>query len=485
MRANQFLKGTLIGIGVFYLAGCALAAFSRLHYPYPLDWTEGAVADHVLRFLEGKPLYVRPSLEFVPLFYPPLYVWLAGLLAKLPSIPTVLFALRLLSIACSALSLFLIFDLVRRETGKSFYGFLSAALWVATYKLSGASIDIGRVDSLFIFLLLAAIWILRRNLSPFSCVTAAVILSASFLTKQAAVIPFFALTIWLFWIYRRGALYFAGTGLLIAGIFTVALNAVSRGWYFYYIFHLPRLHSKIIVPAQLTGFWTRDLFELLSAPLLLAIGYLLFLKRERAESRFFYGVFFLAMLTASYLMRIHEGGGQNSLIPVYTGLAILFGLSLEALPSALSTVWYLAAVISFVGLLFNPLKEIPGYRERAMGKQLVESIKSVKGEVFAPNHGYLPHLAGKKSYAHRTAFINILMADPALSGQFLAEVKQGIRKKYFDAILCGDDFFTNAISKNYQKIDEIELVKTKFWYPNDKSMGLYVPREETNQPLKN
>jgi len=68
------LAATSLGYVVLLLVLFAL----RVGHPYVLEWEEGAMVDQSLRILRGLPLYVAPSLDFVPQLYAPLYFYLGA-----------------------------------------------------------------------------------------------------------------------------------------------------------------------------------------------------------------------------------------------------------------------------------------------------------------------------------------------------------------------------------------------------------------------
>src|SRR5262245_13820879 len=53
------------------LLGTAIAG--RVGYPYDLEWMEGGMLHHALRFQAGEGIYTEPSIEFIPYLYTPLY----------------------------------------------------------------------------------------------------------------------------------------------------------------------------------------------------------------------------------------------------------------------------------------------------------------------------------------------------------------------------------------------------------------------------
>src|SRR5829696_279318 len=82
-------------------------ALIRLRYPFELEWMEGAMVDQVQRVVEGRPMYVAPTLDFVPFLYPPVYFWASAAVAMVTGVGFV--ALRLVSLVASLTVLVLIY----------------------------------------------------------------------------------------------------------------------------------------------------------------------------------------------------------------------------------------------------------------------------------------------------------------------------------------------------------------------------------------
>ena len=109
----------------------AVSTLMRLHYPYEVEWMEGAMVDHVVRVLSGRPLYVAPTAEFVPYIYPPLYYWVSAGVARFMGVG--LPSLRLVAIASWVVSLVILYDFVRRETHSWWAGLVTLVLFTATF----------------------------------------------------------------------------------------------------------------------------------------------------------------------------------------------------------------------------------------------------------------------------------------------------------------------------------------------------------------
>ena len=81
MRVLAEIPMVAMAVGV-----CALlyrTVVPRIPYPYDLEWMEGGMLLHAARIAEGQPLYVTPSIDFIPFIYTPLYPWIVGGLASL------------------------------------------------------------------------------------------------------------------------------------------------------------------------------------------------------------------------------------------------------------------------------------------------------------------------------------------------------------------------------------------------------------------
>jgi hypothetical protein len=126
----KLLRYLLAAGAISFILTYIIIALLRLQYPYELEWMEGGMVDHVLRVLSGQRLYVRPSLEFVPFIYPPLFAYLSAMVALVTGIGFE--ALRLVSFVSSLGAFLLIFLIVRRESGNKFAALLSTGLFAAT-----------------------------------------------------------------------------------------------------------------------------------------------------------------------------------------------------------------------------------------------------------------------------------------------------------------------------------------------------------------
>src|SRR5262249_15590952 len=169
----------------------------RARFPFELEAVEGHCLQQVRRVLDGQPLYVAPSLGFVPLIYTPLYFYAAAAAAWL--LRACLFALRIVSILASVGCLALIFRIVQKQTADSYAALLATGVYAGSYNVAASWFDLARVDSLFLFLLLLAVYSMTFPPSPLRAIGTGLLLFASFMTKQTALLasaPLLAYSLW-------------------------------------------------------------------------------------------------------------------------------------------------------------------------------------------------------------------------------------------------------------------------------------------------
>ncbi len=399
--------GLLVAAAALYVIAFFYVALRRAGYPFDLEWMEGGMVESVRRVLAGRPLYLAPSIDFVPFIYTPLFYWLSAGVALVTGAGYL--PLRLVAIAATAACLALLFAIVRRETGRFVPAVCAAGLFAAAYPLSGCWYDIARCDTLFLALLLAACYLLRFRPPGWHHAGAGLLLALSFLAKQAALFIAVPLAAWLVYRLRRQALWFLVSAVAGIVVSTVALDAASGGWYRFYVLTLPGEHSLTL--KYYTQFWANDIQRMIPAAVL---AVLYFRTAGRSRSMPFYLALFIGMFLSAWLSRAHEGGYDNVIMPATAALALVAGLALAAVPDAAGTLrpvtrlgLALGLLVQF-GLLFYRMgPEVPTAADRAAWQEVVGAVRSVDGDVYCPNHSYLSVQAGKPGYAHAQAIADI------------------------------------------------------------------------------
>ena len=487
-RFARALKWCLVGASVWYLGSYLVVALARIGYPFELEWMEGAVANHVQRILRGQPLYVRPSLDFVPFVYAPLYFYVSAGLAKVIGLS--LLPLRLVSLSSSLACFAIIYAFVQRESGSRFYGLAAAALFAATFRAAGAWLDIARPDTLMLAFLLAGLYLARFEMSVLALATAGSLFALAFHTKQTAL--FIALPVAAGLMATRGlrSLAFLGAfGLLGLGAVPV-LNATYHGWYNYYVFFLPA--HKPLVKSAIWEFWIGDLLRVMPVACGLAVTWLSWRRPGFGRAaRFFYVLAIGGMVAAAWSGRLHYGGYRNALLPAYVGLAVLavLGAWMLARPrersgpcnASAATAVYVACIVQFGLLWYNPAALIPSREDVRAGKELVATLAGYPGEILVPQHGYLSELAGKRSFAHQMALYDVVLAGPSQTeDRLLQEIVQAIKRQRFSAIILDGPFTLQDTLMDYYALQSgVFRSEDVFWTRTGmrtRPQGIFVPR---------
>jgi 4-amino-4-deoxy-L-arabinose transferase-like glycosyltransferase len=416
---SRVLKCLVLAIAAMYVIAYLVLVLFRIRYPFALEWLEESLAVQVRRILVGQKLYVSPSLTFVPFSYTPLYFYVSAAVSYL--VGWGLLPLRLVSFVSSLGCFTIIFLFVKRETGAVFSAILASCLFAATFDISGAWFDIARVDSLFLFLLLAGLYLIKCRTSAKSYVLAGACISLSFLTKQTALLVALPMALYCICLDRRRAIFFVTTVIGIIVISTLILDRLHDGWYSYYIFGI--LGRVPIRKSMLVQFWVSDILRPLSIACGVSVLYFFtLLSNSRKRDCLFYILMAGGMVGTSWLSRLNEGGYDNVLFPAYAAIAILFGLAihsaLESVRAAfpekrryVESAVYLICILQFACLVYDPLVLIPTDEDLEAGRKVVDMMKRVEGDIFVPYHPYLSVLAGKRSYAHAEAVYVTLILD--------------------------------------------------------------------------
>jgi hypothetical protein len=489
LKLPQLLRYALFSIAVSYLIIYLWMAYYRLRYPFDLEWIEGGMVDQVQRLIHGQSMYVAPSINFVPFLYPPLYFYFSAIASLIFGGGP--FPLRLVSFIASLVSFTTIFLIVRDETKNWWAALLSAGLFAATFRLTGAWLDIARVDSLFLAFWLLFIYFVRGRKSIGYSVLTGILAAMAYLTKQTALIACLPVLAYLFWCNWKYALSSLAVATLTIGITTLVLNHTSAGWYTYYVFELLSQQTEWL-PQEFVSFWKDDLLIHLPIAILFALFFLVGRPKQNRLSLIQWLSILVGALAGTFLTRVKIGGYDNVLLPTYAVLSILFGLGLSGLLKTIKQLHddyrgrvevlvHIACLIQLVILFYNPFAQIPTKADLEAGNKLVKLLSDVKGEVFLPDHSYLPTLAGKRTYANESAIWDVLRGNQQTKGKALltADLNNAIRQQTFDEIILDSDLDLTwccvEIDQYYTRVGEVFQDKTAFYtVTGDKKRPTYI-----------
>jgi 4-amino-4-deoxy-L-arabinose transferase-like glycosyltransferase len=475
--ANLLRTLSAIGAGAYIVLLIVLVAL-RVGYPFELEWLEGAMVDHVRTILSGAPLYAKPSLDFIPLTYTPLYFYLAAALAK--AIGVGFLPLRLISIAASAGVLLMLYRMAARESNDARAGILAAGLFAAMFGWTDGWLDLARNDSLFLLLALIAIYLLRWYDSPAAYVGAGVLLAFSFLAKQTGLIVSIPLALFCAWRGRLALACFAAAVAAIVLGTTIVFDRIFDGWYLYYVRDVPTQHPLAL--EMIWGFWRFDVLRPLPFAVLASAGYLLVRLRQRERDAPLLLLLSSAGLCGgAWASRLHSLSYVNVALPAYAALALVFAAIVHDRkfardlfgPSRLvltQCALYALAILQIARLAYMPTRLVPTSEDVAAGQSLLTAIAAEPGDVFVPFHGYLPSLAGKNSHAHAVVIADVIRGNASEAGRaFAAELNRAVAGRGYNAVIAIDGRTPVdpwlPIQEHYRGGSAVVTHRSLFWRP--------------------
>jgi hypothetical protein len=453
-RVDVVLRVGVLVAALGFVACYLAVALSRFRYPYQLEWMEGGVLLHVQRVLNGQQLYGAPSLHFTPFLYTPLYYYVSAGFAWLVGLH--LSTLRIVSIVSSLVALGVVYRLVWLETRNRWAAVVAAGILAACFRLAGAWLDLARVDSLFLALLLVGLLCVRRTSTRRAAILAGVVLAAAFLTKQSALVPIAAVVPFL---WRRGrslaVVYGATVGVILGGT-TLWFNHATSGWYSQYVFRLAGQHA--VATNEYLGFFTHDLLRPLAV--MLVVGAVGLRAYRKGDAGWYWIPVTGGLLLASYSARLHTGGYDNVLLPAYAGVALAAGLGVHALtrPTVVdrhriaSRLLVVGVLITFLTLIYIPWQQVPPAGATHAGNQLVADLARLPQPVYLPSQSWLLDVGrpGTSTTAQAAALEDVLRGHLRGSNRWLArDLRTDVAQQRFATVVVDSPGAYSYLPKNF------------------------------------
>jgi len=436
-QAGGVLRGLVVALAAFFVVLFVYATARRMHYPYDLEWVESGVLASVARIVHGQPLYAKPTLDYVPFLYAPLYFYVCAAVTKLTGVNFA--ALRLVSAMSALATQALLMLYVRRETRSWLAGIAAAGIFASLYLFVEGWFDIGRVDSLFLLLFLLAIYCTRFQ-HP---LLAAAVWVLAFQTKQS-VLPIAVIFLLTYWERKRPMRVAIGLGAyaVLAWASIAWMNHVSDGWYSFYVFGAVK---GLPAAARLAALYPG---ETLLRPLgivfaVIAAAALLTPVSLRSRKTVFYAVGSAVLYAAFWFVRAHRGSG-NTMEAIYLWTLLLFGLALARLLAAMrrgelgGAVWVnvllIAVVFQMVSQIYSPGIFLISAAQKADRDNFEDQLRAIPGDVYVVNHSWDSVMAGKQSHAEGEAVGAVVDAGGAQSAAFKDEMQLAMMEHKFAAI---------------------------------------------------
>jgi hypothetical protein len=449
--AEKWLRALAIVVSLFVILLFLITALRRLRFPYELDQYEGYNFIAALRVFHGQTLYPRPSIDFIPYMYPPVYFYLCALLGRLMgmSIQTI----RVVSILSTLGGFAAIYGLVFSEVRKHMPAIAAAGLYAGCYTVCAEWFDVGRLDSLFILLMILSLYATRR-LHP---TIAAVMWLLTFQTKQS-ILPVALVMLCCNWRdVRRTAI---GLATFVAGAAgSVAwLNHTTQGWYSFYVFTVPKANADIRFHTLLV-FWPSYVLRPLALALMLIVAAVVLTRPNlRSTSTRFY-LAACSIVPVYWWITAHVGSSFNALMPVYALVAVLFGIALARLLAWLPTVDARLAQTGSLLLLFAVLAQesagiyspgdyVPSPSLRDSIATVVHTVRVIPGEVYLPQQPYYEWLAGKPTHADLSSIRDAMRpANSPAHDELQEQLQTALAQHRFTAVLVDNSKIVETVDK--------------------------------------
>ena len=468
-RTLRILGFAAIALSALYVFLFLVTAHRRMHFAFDLEWVEDGNLQELWRVVAHQPLYVAPSIDYVPYLYAPLYFWLAAVVARFTGVGFQ--ALRLLSIVGTLGTMAGLFAIVWLE----FRGAARAVRWLAAslavgffacaYPVSNSFFDFGRVDMVCLCFTIFALLAGRRGFP----VLAALLWVAAFQTKQG-ILPVALLALCFEWQQPRRIVLGLGTFSVLAGGSVLWLNHVSGGWYGRYAFGLAG--GFPLLARQIGHFFPQAIFGPFGILCLLALAALLTNPPAwRGRTTAFYLVSGLGLVMFTWYITAHGGASANSLLPAYLYLALVGSLAVgrmllrlrasDATWARAAQALILCAVLvqlamhSFTPGMFQPTRD---YREELTS--LIADLRKLPGDVLVMDHSTYAVMAGHSQHSNGEAAIAVLIAGKGAP-------TEDLRRSYRQRI------YTRSFTAIALDAVPAEGTASMYWLPAD--FALYYP----------
>jgi hypothetical protein len=281
--------------------------------------------------------------------------------------------------------------------------------------------DLGRVDALFTFFLLAALTVARTRNGWWALAGSGLLVGLAGLTKLPVGTAPVALAIALYLAYttRWRALTFIAAAIATVALGLLILRLQSGPWPTWFILDLPGQHAANDHGDGAGRFWFTDVVPHFTFALL--IGPLFLLSRAVAGDRrplFFYTLAVGSLLGLGWVARSNSGGSINVLLPAHAGIALFMGVGADwllrqrlgqSLQTRVLQVYGLGlCILQFAILAYNPRHVVPYRSEQWAAERLSATLAGLPGDVFAPDLDAYLRGSDKGEQPHLGAVLELL-----------------------------------------------------------------------------
>jgi hypothetical protein len=365
---------------------------------------------------------------------------------------------------------------VKTETRQTFAGIVAAGLFAASYRFTGAWLDLAKTDSLFLLLILIAFIIGRRFNNNIGRVSSGLLFVLAYFSKQIA-LPFILVLAPFSLLATRGKSWLQWLTVAIVGVpAVVGIDWITDGWFSFYTIDNFTRHKRLY---DLEVFWGPLIKNLWPA---LAIGaYYLASRMSKKpfknvltnESFWYHLGFLIASILTSWTVFTKAWTYDNGFIPAVAGLSLIVGLVYgrtlsnghREVPHFRRAFSFLAVSIliltQYVIFLYPPSDQLPSQQDRQAMEGFVERLRSTPGEVLVFKHGYVSYLSGKTTFFHSVFFGDVMggVVLPRTKDntwryeRVRSTFRQALEQQFFEWVIVGERA-VNSFSPYYIEVGE-------------------------------
>jgi hypothetical protein len=393
------IKTLISFISILQIVFLCFLWINHIGFPLNLEPMELTVLQHVVRVINGMPLYPEPSSEFVALAYHPLYYYLAVPFTYI--FGASLTAIRFVAILGMLGVCLLVYSIILRNTSSHWFALITVAVFASAYRVMETYLDNAFPDSWMLLSILMGCYLIDLNRSRVWNMFGVVCLVISYWFKQPGAAFAVGAVLYLTW---RGGIRKSWPYWLIAALFGPILYFLMPDWilgpYFHYFtWMVPRhwIQFDILHILRIIYFLMRSYLVLATISFLTGIYFLL---RKPKEMNIWFAMIPFAIVTSLSGLMDPESA-KNLYIPLGVWFIItgIMGLHywIKASQSAELTGKHIFAILVTFGLLiYDPRTVILPSQANQKYQEMMSFLNSLDGTVYSPWTGQLQN--GYKFY---------------------------------------------------------------------------------------
>jgi len=401
--------GRLARIGLWVISLGSIAAFlalslARLGSPIELGNGEGMMLDNAIRVASGQPLYVEPTLRFIPFVYMPLYPALLAPFINL--LGPALWQGRLVDLLATLGFIGVVIYAIRRETGQWLPGVAAAGIFVMGHGLTRGGYDVVRPDPVMLMLAFAGLAIVRFTTTARGAAIGGAVTALAFFAKQHGLVFAFGGLAYMMFHDRRRLLPYALSVLAVAGGGFLMLSWWLGPWFNFYVQEVPSRWSEFSRGRirDYFGDIVFGKFGALAIPAAIAMTFPYTHSRRGPEWIWHWtaiaGVITGVMATLDPYAYYHvlmptiaAFSVSGPIAMVRIGKRLGSGSAIPGAPIPAAVCVVLAA--QFIPLVYPMRTLLPRPGGREAYEATIARLHALPGPVLMPYHGYYATMAGK------------------------------------------------------------------------------------------